>query len=488
MKPSMLIAAVFLAALTACNRTEATVAGGDPANGNLAPVADAAPPAQPADAAPQPAAQPANVAPTSPVDYSAPPIDDGSSDFDQQAVEATEPPPPLPQYDQPPCPGDNYLWTPGYWDYANTGYYWVPGAWVMAPYVGALWTPPWWGYNNNAYVWHAGYWGPHIGFYGGIDYGFGYTGRGYYGAYWNSGRVVYNRSVTNVNVSVVHNNVYNYSVPSARGERVSYNGGRGGINVRPTAQESAAVRDRRTPPVQAQVQHAREAAGNREQFSSGRARPTTLAAPRPLATEYRAPAEHAPERNAAPPRVAQPAQPFDSRQPGRPQPSAPSAERIHQEPAPHGAAPVAPHPAAPEVRPAMPQNHADRMVRPEGRPPQQPVQQHAVEPQHQVQQPHPVEQRHVEQSRAQQPRVRPCSSHRRRPATSASRAAAAPDGAAAACPAPLPRSSTRRPSRIPNPIRRRHPSPRRKGKVLSHSGRCCQSMRWMCLCGWCPWQ
>ena len=51
-------------------------------------------------------------------------------------------PPPLPVYQQPELtdPGDE--WTPGYWNYAQTGYYWVPGAWVAPPYSGALWTPP----------------------------------------------------------------------------------------------------------------------------------------------------------------------------------------------------------------------------------------------------------------------------------------------------------------------------------------------------------
>src|SRR5580704_16906373 len=39
-------------------------------------------------------------------------------------------PPDLPVYDQPPCPGDGYLWTPGYWAWGNSDYYWVPGTWV----------------------------------------------------------------------------------------------------------------------------------------------------------------------------------------------------------------------------------------------------------------------------------------------------------------------------------------------------------------------
>src|SRR5579859_3381669 len=57
---------------------------------------------------------------------------DQSGDYDNydEPVEyATQAPPPLPEYDQPPCPGDDYIWTPGYWNYASEGYYWVPGAW-----------------------------------------------------------------------------------------------------------------------------------------------------------------------------------------------------------------------------------------------------------------------------------------------------------------------------------------------------------------------
>ena len=85
------------------------------------------------------------------------------------------------------------------------GYYWVPGTWAQPPAVGLLWTPGYWGWGNGAYVWNAGYWGPTVGFYGGINYGFGYGGFGYGGGYWNNGAFYYNRSVNNINVANFHN-------------------------------------------------------------------------------------------------------------------------------------------------------------------------------------------------------------------------------------------------------------------------------------------
>src|SRR5580704_137266 len=107
-------------------------------------------------------------------------------------------PPILPVYAQPEMPADGYLWTPGYWAYGADGYYWVPGTWVMPPQVGLLWTPGYWGWNNGGYLWNAGYWGPTVGFYGGINYGFGYIGVGYQGGYWNGGAFYYNRSVNRI--------------------------------------------------------------------------------------------------------------------------------------------------------------------------------------------------------------------------------------------------------------------------------------------------
>src|ERR1700677_4892615 len=93
---------------------------------------------------------------------------------DQPEYTSAQPPPPLPDYDQPQDPGDDYLWTPGYWAWSPDGYYWVPGAWVEAPYEGALWTPGYWGYSNNSYGFYPGYWGQYIGYYGGVNYGCGY--------------------------------------------------------------------------------------------------------------------------------------------------------------------------------------------------------------------------------------------------------------------------------------------------------------------------
>src|SRR6516165_5704374 len=116
-------------------------------------------------------------------------------------------PPALPVYEQPFCPGPGYLWTPGYWAWGPDGYYWVPGTWVLAPEPGFLWTPGYWGFSDELYAWHPGYWGPVVGFYGGINYGFGYPGSGYYGGYWRGNDFYYNRSVSNVNITNVH--VYN---------------------------------------------------------------------------------------------------------------------------------------------------------------------------------------------------------------------------------------------------------------------------------------
>lgn len=198
-------------------------------------------------------------------------------------------PPELPVYEQPICPGDGYIWTPGYWawDADADDYYWVPGTWVLAPEVGFLWTPGWWGWGGSAFIFHDGYWGPHIGFYGGINYGFGYFGHGYEGGRWDNGHFFYNRSVNNVNVTVIHN-VYNTTVVNRTDVRVSYNGGNGGVNERPTREEEAAEHERHIPPVADQTRHVEAARGNPQlRASANHGKPPIAATPRPGALNDR---------------------------------------------------------------------------------------------------------------------------------------------------------------------------------------------------------
>jgi hypothetical protein len=117
-------------------------------------------------------------------------------------------PPAIPYYAQPLCPGDGYLWTPGYWAWGPDGYYWVDGAWVEPPYEDALWTPGWWGWGDGGYLWYPGYWGLNVGYYGGINYGYGYFGTGFYGGYWHGGHFWYNRTYGHFGAGF-HGNFYN---------------------------------------------------------------------------------------------------------------------------------------------------------------------------------------------------------------------------------------------------------------------------------------
>jgi hypothetical protein len=194
-------------------------------------------------------------------------------------VSITLAPPELPVYDQPPIPGPGYIWTPGYWAYGDDGYYWVPGTWVEPPTVGYLWTPGYWGWREGVYVWNAGYWGPHIGYYGGINYGFGYVGVGYAGGYWSGGVFSYNRTVNNFG-SVNITNVYNKTVivNNTTVTNVSYNGGTGGTTAKPTTQELAAAQDRHIGATQAQTQHQMTASTNRGMLASVNNGKPTIAA------------------------------------------------------------------------------------------------------------------------------------------------------------------------------------------------------------------
>ena len=275
----------------------AQIPASDPASANQAPVVLATSAQEtPTSSAQENTAAPANAgAPQNPA-----PADQGnpanqssgqSSDdpgYGQQPVSyAPQPPPPLPQYEQPEAPGDGYLWTPGYWAWAPRGYYWVPGAWVEAPYEGALWTPGYWGFRHNRYGFYRGYWGRHIGYYGGIDYGFGYIGFGYEGGYWGGGHFNYNRSFNNVNIAREHY-TYSHEVIGYRGgdARVSFNGGAGGIQVRARPAELAGLHEQHSSPMRAQLENEHAAGANRAQFESvNHGRPAGAAASRPLSAD-----------------------------------------------------------------------------------------------------------------------------------------------------------------------------------------------------------
>lgn len=227
--------------------------------------------------------------------------------FGQVAVSVSFGPPAIPVYEQPICPGDGYIWTPGYWAYDDDdGYYWVPGTWVEAPEPGYLWTPGWWGWGGSAFLWHAGYWGPHVGFYGGINYGYGYFGNGFEGGRWENNRFYYNTAVVHVNETIIHN-TYRTTVIENNHSRVAYNGGQGGLNYRATAEQERWASERHVDAVAAQREHREAARGNPQlRASANQGRPPIAATQRPNdfhngATSAREAggAYHAPPPNAA---------------------------------------------------------------------------------------------------------------------------------------------------------------------------------------------
>ena len=299
-------------------------------------------------------------------------------------------PPELPVYDQPPIPGEGYIWTPGYWAWGDDiqDYFWVPGTWVQAPEPEYLWTPGYWGADGVAFFWHPGYWGPHVGFYGGVNYGYGYGGEGYEGGYWRGGRMYYNRSVNNISNTNI-TNVYNKTViNNVSVTRVSYNGGSGGVRAQPSPGDQAAAHERHIPVTPMQSQHVQAARSNPVlRAGENQGRPPIAATSRPAAfsgpgvvqavrggavhgpnagesrgTTSGSPAnqQHQPVQERQP--VQQPAyqqrQPVQERQPVQQRP--PVQERapaVEQRRAPEQAQP--PRPAAPPPRPQQPPPRAE---------------------------------------------------------------------------------------------------------------------------------
>jgi hypothetical protein len=83
-------------------------------------------------------------------------------------VYAPAPPPPV--YEQPPCPGEGYIWVDGYWNPLGGRYYWRPGYWRAPAYYGYR--------GGRAYDYSPR----------GYDRGYSYRERGGYDRYDRGGR------------------------------------------------------------------------------------------------------------------------------------------------------------------------------------------------------------------------------------------------------------------------------------------------------------
>ncbi len=248
-----------------------------------------------------------------------------------QGVEeqAPEPPPPLPEYEQPPCPEEGYIWTPGVWRWGPQGYFWVPGTWVAPPQPGMLWTPGYWGVAAGVYSFHRGYWGPHVGYYGGINYGAGYNGDGYHGGRWVNNRFQYNTAVNNVNVTNIHNTYHetvvnnvtvNNTTVNSSISRVSYTGAPG-TRTQPTRAETVVAREPHTAPTAPQLQHHNTALATPAlNAARNEGRPPIAATPRPGAFNDRGVTAAKPVGPAYHPQSRSGKEPAKEERPGEPRP------------------------------------------------------------------------------------------------------------------------------------------------------------------------
>src|SRR6185312_13173353 len=141
----------------------------------------------------------------------------------QVAVSVEIAPPELPDYAQPPCPTDGYLWSPGYW-------------------------------------------GENVGFYGGVCYGYGYGGSGFYGGRWQGGRFQYNTAAWHVGRGM-HNTYEDRTVIHNNSNRSSFNG-HGGTEAQPTDRERGAMSEHHTQPTSAQQNHQQMATANKHQLAT----------------------------------------------------------------------------------------------------------------------------------------------------------------------------------------------------------------------------
>jgi hypothetical protein len=145
-----------------------------------------------------------------------------------------------------------------------------------------LWTPPYWSRVDGGYAFHAGYWADEIGFYGGVNYGYGYAGDGYQGGRWENGAFSYNRAVNNLG-SLGITNVYDRSVTADdNAVRVSFNGGHRGTAALPTRHQEALAGAGHIGATAEQQKHFELASMNRSLYSKlNKGEPGVAATPHP---------------------------------------------------------------------------------------------------------------------------------------------------------------------------------------------------------------
>lgn len=153
---------------------------------------------------------------------------------------------------------------------------------MRPPQVGLLWTPGYWGWHGGAYVFNAGYWGPHVGFYGGVNYGFGFGGVGFVGGRWEGGHFAYNSAVFNVGGGFHNTYVDRTVINTTVVNRVSFNGGAGGIQAHASAQEMGYAHENHFGPTTEQQSHMQTARADRSNLASvNGGRPANAAFSRP---------------------------------------------------------------------------------------------------------------------------------------------------------------------------------------------------------------
>jgi hypothetical protein len=160
--------------------------------------------------------------------------------------------------------------------------------------VGVVWTPGYWSSAGTAFVFHPGHWGPTVGFYGGVNYGYGYFGNGYSGGHWIGNSFAYNTAVNHVDPAIAHH---------AYSESVAGQGSRGVVSYSAAARSTVVVHTVSQPQSQARVVPKPAAPATVERSSEPPPAPAHAAVPAKVnapATVAKTPAPSAPAKTSHP--------------------------------------------------------------------------------------------------------------------------------------------------------------------------------------------